>query len=205
MGGSGNQEPLESDAYLRALGNLQEYSFMNWLDPHIRYKSVKNETTSHKDNEYYQEIDASSSIDPQQRYSNSSPFENGLPSMTDVLVISRAKPEESCSSRQSDNSYDNSMHESNQNIHNQISTDNNKTYIETSPLKRQRISIDPSSCDNSKQSNEVTKDRDQLFGEMITAEIKAFPDSMKFKIKHEINNIIYKYNLQCYENQNLNR
>ena len=33
---------------------------------------------------------------------------------------------------------------------------------------------------------------DGLFGKMIASELKQFPESIKFHVKHELNNVIYK-------------
>ena len=36
---------------------------------------------------------------------------------------------------------------------------------------------------------------DDIFGSMIAAELKNFPSTVKFKVKHEINLVLYKYHL----------
>ena len=39
-------------------------------------------------------------------------------------------------------------------------------------------------------------DEDDLFGKLVAAELKKLPERQKFRLKHEINNLIYNYKLQ---------
>ena len=41
---------------------------------------------------------------------------------------------------------------------------------------------------------------DDIFGSMIAAEFKNFPSTVKFKVKHEINLVLYKYHLVLQDN-----
>ena len=34
---------------------------------------------------------------------------------------------------------------------------------------------------------------DDIFGQMIAAELKTFPENIKFRVKHELNNVIFKF------------
>ena len=34
-----------------------------------------------------------------------------------------------------------------------------------------------------------------MFGKMIASELKKFPENLKFHLKHDINQVIYDYNL----------
>ena len=38
-------------------------------------------------------------------------------------------------------------------------------------------------------------DQDVVFGKMIAGELKSFPEHIKFRVKHDINNVIYKYKI----------
>ena len=39
-------------------------------------------------------------------------------------------------------------------------------------------------------------DLDDIFGTMVAGELKNFPENIKFQVKHEINNVIYKFRMQ---------
>jgi hypothetical protein len=41
------------------------------------------------------------------------------------------------------------------------------------------------------------RDEDDVFGEMVTSEIKKFRKLLKFRFKHEVNNLIFKYQMLC--------
>ena len=38
-------------------------------------------------------------------------------------------------------------------------------------------------------------DQDVVFGKMIAGELKSFPEHIKFRVKHDINNVIHKYKI----------
>ena len=42
----------------------------------------------------------------------------------------------------------------------------------------------------------MTRTLDDLFGKVIAAEIRKFPSSIKFRVKHEINTVIFNYQVQ---------
>ena len=42
-------------------------------------------------------------------------------------------------------------------------------------------------------------DQDVVFGKMIAGELKSFPEHIKFRVKHDINNVIYKYKISQLE------
>ena len=42
-----------------------------------------------------------------------------------------------------------------------------------------------------KERKEQSKDPDDVFGMMVAAELKSFPEERKYKIKHEINQVLY--------------
>lgn len=44
-------------------------------------------------------------------------------------------------------------------------------------------------------------DSDELFGETFTSELRQFPEHLTLRVKHELDNVIYKYRLQCAPNQ----
>ena len=39
---------------------------------------------------------------------------------------------------------------------------------------------------------------DDMFGKMIASELKKFPENLKFRLKHDINQVIYNYRLNQY-------
>ena len=39
---------------------------------------------------------------------------------------------------------------------------------------------------------------DDMFGKMISSELKKFPENLKFRLKHGINQVIYNYKLNQY-------
>ena len=45
-------------------------------------------------------------------------------------------------------------------------------------------------------SDEKQDDEDDLFGKLVAAELKKLPEWRKYRLKHEINNLIYNYKLQ---------
>ena len=45
-------------------------------------------------------------------------------------------------------------------------------------------------------SDEKQDDEDDLFGKLVAAELKKLPERQKYKLKHEINNLMYNYKLQ---------
>ena len=44
-----------------------------------------------------------------------------------------------------------------------------------------------------KKVNNSSEDMDEIFGKMVSCELKTFSIRMKNQVKHEINNVIYKY------------
>ena len=48
-------------------------------------------------------------------------------------------------------------------------------------------------------NNEKRDDEDDLFGKLVAAEFKGLPQRKKYRLKHEINSLIFNYKLQ---NQN---
>ena len=45
-------------------------------------------------------------------------------------------------------------------------------------------------------SNKKVEDVDDIFGKMVASKVHLFPDDVKLHVKHEINNVIYKFKLQ---------
>ena len=45
----------------------------------------------------------------------------------------------------------------------------------------------------------VKEDDEELFGKLIAAEIRKFPENTKFRIKHEIHDLIFNYRVKQYE------
>ena len=45
-------------------------------------------------------------------------------------------------------------------------------------------------------NNEKQDDEDDLFGKLVAAELKSLPKRQKYRLKHEINNLIFNYKLQ---------
>ena len=45
-------------------------------------------------------------------------------------------------------------------------------------------------------SDEKQDDEDDLFGKLVAAELKKLPERQKYKLKHDINNLMYNYKLQ---------
>ena len=39
-------------------------------------------------------------------------------------------------------------------------------------------------------------DHDDFFGKVIAGELKSFPEHIKFRVKHDINNVIFNYNIR---------
>ena len=50
-------------------------------------------------------------------------------------------------------------------------------------------------------NQKIEKNEDDLFGEMVAAELKALPKRIKFRLKHEINNAIYKFQAMNMESE----
>ena len=42
-----------------------------------------------------------------------------------------------------------------------------------------------------KERKEQSRDPDDVFGMMVAAELKSFPEERKYKTKHEINQVLY--------------
>ena len=45
-------------------------------------------------------------------------------------------------------------------------------------------------------NDEKQDDEDDLFGKLVAAELKSLPQRQKYRLKHEINNLIFNYKLQ---------
>ena len=45
-------------------------------------------------------------------------------------------------------------------------------------------------------NNEKQDDEDDLFGKLVAAELKSLPQRQKYRLKHEINSLIFNYKLQ---------
>lgn len=43
-------------------------------------------------------------------------------------------------------------------------------------------------------------DQDDLFGKMIAGELKTFPETLKYRVKHEISTVIFNYKLMHFGN-----
>eukprot|EP00111_Clytia_hemisphaerica_P017343 TCONS_00051340-protein len=75
-----------------------------------------------------------------------------------------------------------------------------QTFSSSSTIKQQRQ--DPQT-ERRKTYNNVTSTTaqhdthpDDIFGQMIASELKTFPDHMKFRVKHELNNVLFKFREQ---------
>ena len=44
---------------------------------------------------------------------------------------------------------------------------------------------------------------DDIFGEMVAAELKTFSEQIKFRVKHEINNVIFNFKAQEFQSCSL--
>ena len=45
------------------------------------------------------------------------------------------------------------------------------------------------------------RDQDDIFGEMISKEIKNFSKVLKAKFKHEVNKLLYEFQIQQFQNE----
>ena len=45
-------------------------------------------------------------------------------------------------------------------------------------------------------NDEKQDDEDDLLGKLVAAELKSLPQRQKYRLKHEINNLIFNYKLQ---------
>lgn len=208
-----NQESLDKDACQRAFKSLEEYSFMKWLDPYIRdYKSAKTDTAPNVGGAFHNdshdvdnEMDDSFIADTHLIYTDSVSLENGVPSMANVHPV--IDTNEILESPEHDHlEMENNISEPLFERLDTQSINNHALHLNApTPPKRKRTQIQQHQKTRQHTTNtsvghssETSRRCDEIFGEMIAAELSKFPDSMKFKMKHDINNIVYKYNMEWY-------
>lgn len=190
---------------------------MSWLDPFIRYKTCKEVTidsqgVKHDNNSNYfdeEDVMLNSKLYGEPTFCN-------INSSTPLLMPGRQE-----SSTSSSRHIVGAGAEANS----ISSSDSCHAGKNTNELQREEIKLEEpkpystsfSHCTRSPYSRPLNqsresvshmseaRDKDDIFGELITIEIKQFPEHLKFQIKHEINNILFKYNSLRYDKQDLNQ
>ena len=167
--------------------HLDEYSFLAWLDPYMKMRDTTTNIIPQKipyddEEEGYEEEYDSDGDRSKHGQSEDAPEEEAPEEEAPVILRKR-------------------KYQGNQERKNEIIT----TSKVTGQLKWKKDS--PSSVeaellqDINKSMTErsliaekrMGKDEDDIFGEMVAAELKCIQKKVKHRLKHEINNLIFKY------------
>ena len=171
---------------------LEAYAFLAWLEPHIRLRSTKNNTLLLPEESFDikesddSDIEVSGSIGETQE--SSALFSGKRLDKEGKVSAKRRK---------------NMMQVSGfiENKWRKRETDLMFNHEELDVLDK--ISRVISERKKPEDSSDRDKDADDVFGEMIAKELKSFPSHVKFKIKHEMNDVLYKYHLTELQRQNV--
>ena len=159
---------------------LAKYTFMGWLDEFIRPRKTKSNIAFIE--------------------TNKSP----------VLLTSREEESniEDNSNNQDDDSYCDSLFDQ-QTVENSTIETARKKAKKSASLKDKKEGISDSvQIDAMKTMIQFMKTRmekpkeseteDDMFGKMTASELKKFPENLKYRLKHDINQVIYNYKLNQY-------
>eukprot|EP00794_Sanderia_malayensis_P017306 gene17306-19039_t len=197
----------------KAKKTLESYSFLKWLNLHIRIREV---TTAEEDviSTETENIDNGEGEDNEQALPPT--FRDN--SITDTVVEDKCVPIEAVSHINKRPRYSQGEMTTISSTRERRSDD--RAFSMTA--EQERFSLEPpsmgystelsSSSSLANKANESgTTERnsqrntaDQAFGNMVAAELSSFPQHIKYCIKHEINNILFKYHTAEFESQNNN-
>ena len=167
---------------------FRKYDFLSWLNPFLRLKNTKSNLSTISDEE--DESFEYSSVEKEVDIDEDRPFGNGSDSdSASVLSASSIKRRKElstpCISKSSKIS----------------ATTGNASWVKGS-LQEAEIDVmksiskafkNDSSSQHTSEFLTRPQDQDEIFGMMVAGELKSFDAKHKFRIKHEISNIIYKY------------
>lgn len=163
--------------------DLEEYSFLLWLDDHTRLRKTKSnlgdigesqaEENTQVAEEFYEEETRDSREELEEDEDSDDEMENELKSPTTKRKFVASK---------------------------KLS---NKPKVTAHALMGAELDVmkNFSRALKEKSSTTVNKDLkqdddDDLFGKIIAAEVRKFPEAIKFRVKHEINNVIFNYKVR---------
>ena len=160
---------------------LVKYTFMGWLDKFIT---------------------------PRKTESNIEFIETNESPVLLTSIDEKSDIEEDNSNDQDDDSYCDSLFDQ-QTVENSTIEIASKKVKKSASLKDKNEGISDSvQIDAMKTMTQFMKTRmvqpkeseteDDMFGKMIASELKKFPENLKFRLKHDINQVIYNYKLNQY-------
>ena len=182
--GSGTADVAESSQ------NLKEYAFLAWLQPYIKPRNTKTNLRGDADSAGNDEWDTESNlleneddIDSVFDDDNESDYNPRSPPVVNQVQNTgkrEAAKQTEARTRPAKKLKQTEMQKSESEM---VKT---MTKVMQRKLEKPRIS----SAENSLST-------DDLFGKLVASEIKQFPTNLKILAKHEINNVIHKFQMQA--------
>jgi len=185
-----------------AIRGLEEYDFLKWLDPYIRLRRTKfdgldDEMDYIQPTQYYPNTNYNTHVTVLDTYENKPPRDHHtLHSMERVveqeLVTTPKMISSSTVTVPQYSRYDT------------VDIKNSNTVDKREDLLTERK---PKFIHENIQKQCSSRDSEEIYGQMIASEIRKFPDHIKYRIKNEFQNILFKYQMSIltpYENNGVN-
>ena len=169
---------------------LEVYSFLSWLYPFIK---LRNDTRSNlpaaeKDDDDKEEMRSSSEEDEEIQ---DDPLSDKL-SDTESIVSIKSNKRKKVNKQESESQHSRSADNARSNKENKFKKPSPQDDPSTELLKAINKRFSEKSAISSKS---VTVDEDDVFGKLVTAELKSLPKSLSIRLKNDVSNLIFKYQM----------
>ena len=169
--------------------DLEPYLFLSWLDDHVRnYRNTK------------------SNLDSQEcmQETNQESYENDEDVLEDSDIDETSSIEDGCT-----NTFLKSpvFEPAKKTLKKEKKASKKRSETSSAKMERDEIELELMSGMSKVIHSQLNKDGsvnyDDIFGQMVAAELKTFSEHIKFRVKHEINNVIFNFKAQKFQSCSL--
>ncbi len=180
---------VEAVELARAKKNLEAYSFLDWLNPYIRIRTVVTESILNESKSMVQIVPQSQNIakNPEDNNNHQPPFQLENEDMGNQNEAKNKAVGEIANGKMRKRKRDEK----------EVSMSEEESFSLEPPTMGYVEPVKISDVDA------VSRNADQAFANMVAAELSSFPPHIKYCIKHEVNNIFFKYHTAEFEQQNV--